>query len=75
MKDFVDWEKFNHAILNDIEVLLYERAVAVSDSDILQADRIKEVILENMNILSDASDIWKGDWKGEKSYNLDITSF
>ena len=57
MKDFVDWEKFNHAILNDIEVLLYERAVAVSDSDILQADRIKEVILENMNILSDASDI------------------
>ena len=60
MKDFVDWEKSNHAILNDIEVLLYERAVAVSDSDILQADRIKDVILENMNILSDASDNLKG---------------
>ena len=56
MKDFVDWKKDNHAILNDIETLLYERAVAVYDSDILQADRIKEVVLENIEILSDASD-------------------
>ncbi|MVB11363.1 hypothetical protein CAFE_20770 [Caprobacter fermentans] len=56
MKDFLNWRAENHRILTDIEILLYERAVAVADSDIMQADRIREVIYENIENLSDASD-------------------
>lgn len=56
MKDFLNWKRDNKQVLSDIQTLLYERAIAVYDSDISQADRIKEVILENIDILPDAAD-------------------
>lgn len=68
MKSFLEWRTENHAILVDIQTLLYDRAVSLCDSDFVQADRIKEFVFQTIEDLPDASDGNESGWTDWKTF-------